>query len=237
MQQSLKRRIDDLNWTELSRSLWENGYALTPPLLTSEECAALISLYPDESLFRSHIIMARYRFGLGDYKYFKYPLPSVVQQIRESVYPHVAPVASEWNEALGSGIKYPEALPTYLKTCHQRGQSRPTPLLLHYEVGGYNCLHQDIYGEVAFPFQMTCFLTQPGSDFEGGEFVLVEQVPRAQSKAHVIVPKQGEALIFTTRYRPVKGTRGYYRANIKHGVSEVRRGTRYTLGVIFHDAE
>jgi hypothetical protein len=237
MSESIKSRIDGLNWAELARSLWENGYALTPALLNRKECTALKAIYPDESLFRSQIVMARYRFGLGDYKYFKYPLPAVVQQIRETTYAHLAPIASEWNKALGSDSTYPVSLPSYLKICHDHGQPRPTPLLLHYEAGGYNCLHQDVYGEVAFPFQMTCFLSQPGESFDGGEFVLVEQVPRAQSKAHVIVPKQGEALIFTTRYRPVKGSRGYYRANIKHGVSAVRRGTRYTLGVIFHDAE
>jgi hypothetical protein len=181
--------------------------------------------------------MARYRFGLGDYKYFNYPLPEIVQELRECSYPHLAPVASEWNKTLGIAAAYPASLSAYLKECHKRGQSRPTPLLLHYEAGGYNCLHQDLYGEIAFPFQMTYFLSEPSKDFDGGEFVLVEQVPRAQSKAHVIAPRQGQALIFTTRYRPVKGSRGYYRANIKHGVSKIRSGRRYTLGVIFHDAE
>jgi uncharacterized protein len=237
MQTGVRTKISGLDWSALSRSLWEDGYALTPPLLTPEECSTLIGTYSDDALFRSHIIMERYRFGLGDYKYFSYPLPEIVQQLRESSYPHLAPVANEWNRALGIAVEYPASLPEYMKVCHKRGQTRPTPLLLHYEAGGYNCLHQDLYGEMAFPFQMTCFLSEKSRDFEGGEFVLVEQVPRAQSKAQVIAPRQGQALIFTTRYRPVKGSRGYYRANIKHGVSKVRSGTRYTLGVIFHDAE
>jgi hypothetical protein len=237
MQASIAATIDGLGWEVLSRSLWENGYALTPPILSHEECKELIAAYADGSLFRSHIIMARYRFGLGDYKYFDYPLPQIVQELREGGYRHLAPVASEWNAAIGIGNGFPDSLTEYLKTCHNRGQSRPTPLMLHYEAGGFNCLHQDLYGEIAFPFQMTCFLSEPGTDFEGGEFVLVEQVPRAQSKPYVIAPKQGQALIFTTRYRPVKGARGYYRSNIKHGVSTVRSGSRYTLGIIFHDAE
>jgi uncharacterized protein len=237
MQTCVATKISGLDWPALSRSLWEEGYALTSPLLTPEECSALIGMYSDDALFRSHIIMARYRFGLGDYKYFNYPLPEVVQHLRESSYPQLSAVANEWNRALGIAADFPRSLPEYLKQCHLRGQSRPTPLLLHYEAGGFNCLHQDIYGEMAFPFQMTCFLSEPSKDFDGGEFVLVEQVPRAQSKAHVIAPRQGQALIFTTRYRPVKGGRGYYRANIKHGVSKVRSGTRYTMGVIFHDAE
>jgi uncharacterized protein len=237
MQTNIAKRIEGLDWAGLSRSLWEDGYALTPPILSPDECSQLIASYSDDDLFRSHIVMARYRFGLGDYKYFKYPLPEIVQELRECSYPHLAPVASEWNKALGIANAYPVSLPAYLKECHKRGQSRPTPLLLHYEAGGYNCLHQDLYGEMAFPFQMTFFLSEPAKDFEGGEFVLVEQVPRAQSKAHVIAPGQGQAMIFTTRYRPVKGARGYYRANIKHGVSKIRSGRRYTLGVIFHDAE
>jgi hypothetical protein len=237
MQSSIAKRIEGLDWSRLSRSLWEDGYALTPPILSPDECSELITSYSDDDIFRSHIVMARYRFGLGDYKYFNYALPEIVQELRECSYPHLAPVASEWNKALGIADAYPNSLSAYLKECHKRGQSRPTPLLLHYEAGGYNCLHQDLYGEMAFPFQMTFFLSEPGKDFDGGEFVLVEQVPRAQSKAHVIAPRQGQAVIFTTRYRPMKGSRGYYRANIKHGVSKIRGGRRYTLGVIFHDAE
>jgi len=194
-------------------------------------------MYGCAERFRSHIIMARYRFGRGDYKYFNYPLPETIQQLREATYPHLASVANEWNEALGLPERFPDQHPAFLAQCKKKHQTRPTPLLLHYEAGDFNCLHQDIYGAIAFPLQMTCFLSEPGADYEGGEFVLVEQQPRAQSKPEVIVPSQGECVIFTTRYRPVKGSRGYYRTNIRHGVSRVRRGTRYTLGVIFHDAE
>lgn len=194
-------------------------------------------MYGCAERFRSHIIMARYRFGRGDYKYFTYPLPETGQQLREASYPHLASVANEWNEVLNVNQQFPESHSAFIAQCKKNGQTRPTPLLLHYEAGDFNCLHQDIYGAIAFPLQMTCFLSEPGNDYEGGEFVLVEQQPRAQSKVEVIAPKRGEIVIFTTRYRPVKGTRGYYRTNIRHGVSPIRRGVRFTLGIIFHDAE
>jgi uncharacterized protein len=229
-------RLAQLDWNTMCASLWEFGYALTPAVLTPEECAWLISLYSATSAFRSHIIMARYRFGRGDYKYFQYPFPALVHQLRQHSYPYLAPIANQWNAALGIQDSFPDRHSDLLEICQKKGQTRPTPLLLHYEAGDFNCLHQDLYGEVAFPLQMTCFLNQPGSDYEGGEFVLVEQQPRAQSKAEVITPKQGQALIFATRSRPVKGSRGYYRVNVRHGVSKVRRGTRFTLGVIYHDA-
>jgi hypothetical protein len=180
--------------------------------------------------------MARYRFGSGEYKYFAHPLPRIVSDLREHAYFPLASIANEWNEALGGEVRFPAHHPELVKLCAAHGQMKPTPLLLHYEAGDYNCLHQDLYGEVAFPLQLTCFLSRKDNDYTGGEFVLVEQQPRAQSKAEVIAPQQGQMLIFTTRYRPVKGTRGFYRVNVRHGVSRVRSGVRFTLGVIFHDA-
>jgi uncharacterized protein len=234
---SISERLAGIDWQALHGSLWEQGCAVGPAILTPAECSALIDMYSSESAFRSHIIMARYRFGRGDYKYFNYPLPQIVQQLREHSYPHLAPLANEWNKALGASEIFPQTHSAFLSLCKKRGQSRATPLLLHYEAGDFNCLHQDLYGAVAFPLQLTCFLSRRGVDYDGGEFVLVEQHPRAQSKPEVITPKQGQMVIFATRYRPVKGTRGYYRTNLRHGVSRVRRGTRFTLGVIYHDAE
>src|SRR5579864_3302368 len=234
---SISRRVQQLDWETLEFALTENGYAQTGPLLTAEECRELISLYADDARFRSHIEMARFRFGLGDYKYFADPLPAVIQELRESFYPPLAQIANRWRENLDSRERFPGQLEAFLKICHRHGQRRPTPLLLRYRAGGYNCLHQDIYGEVAFPLQVACFLSQPGRDYTGGEFLLMEQRPRAQSRGEVITPQQGEAVIFTTRYRPVRGSRGYYRVNIRHGVSTVKSGERYTLGIIFHDAK
>jgi uncharacterized protein len=181
--------------------------------------------------------MARYRFGSGDYKYFDYPLPAIVQELREHSYSHLAPLANEWNQALGVAERFPQEHSRFLALCRRQGQTRATPLLLHYESGDFNCLHRDLYGAIAFPLQLTCFLSQPGRDYEGGEFVLVEQQLRAQSKAEVILPSQGEMVILATQYHPMKGKRGLYRASLRHGVSRVRRGVRFTLGVIYHDAE
>jgi hypothetical protein len=182
--------------------------------------------------------MERYRFGIGDYKYFAKPLPELVAELRSSAYPHLAEVANQWAEALGENVpRYPGDHAAFLKTCHNAGQTKPTPLMLHYEAGGFNCLHRDLYGEISFPLQMVFLLGQHGRDWEGGEFILVEQQPRAQSKPQVVIADQGQAIIFTTHYRPVKGSRGYYRVNLRHGVSRVHRGTRYTLGIIFHDAK
>jgi len=236
---AIEKRIDRLDWAEVEESLCARGYAVTAPLLTSGECSELIALYNDEKRFRSHIIMERYRFGINDYKYFENPLPQMVAGLRTAAYPHLAAVANRWGEMLGEGgAGYPLSHGEFLKICHKAGQKKPTPLMLHYEVGGYNCLHQDLYGEVSFPLQMVFLLGQAGRDWEGGEFILVEQQPRAQSKAEVVRGNnQGQAIIFTTRYRPVKGARGYYRVNLRHGVSRVHRGTRYTLGIIFHDAK
>jgi hypothetical protein len=237
MNVSMSKRLADLDWVTIRQSLGEFGYAVTPAVLTNSECLNLVEMYASETKFRSHIIMSRYRFGRGDYKYFDYPLPPIVQELREHSYSHLAPVANEWNEALGINDRFPERHAAFLQICKKVGQTRATPLLLHYEDGDFNCLHQDIYGAVAFPLQMTCFLSQPGADYEGGEFVLMEQQPRAQSKAEVIVPTQGQAVVFATRYRPVKGSRGYYRTNLRHGVSRLKRGRRFTLGIIYHDAE
>jgi hypothetical protein len=235
-----EQRVDRLDWAAAEESLCARGHAVTAALLTAEECAELVALYSDEKGFRSHIVMERYRFGIGDYKYFENPLPPVVASLRTAAYPHLAAIANRWAEALGergARVRYPLEHAEFLKLCHRAGQEKPTPLMLHYEAGGYNCLHQDLYGEVSFPLQMVFLLGQEGRDWQGGEFILVEQQPRAQSKAEVVRGNQGQAIIFTTRYRPVKGTRGYYRVNLKHGVSRVHCGTRYTLGIIFHDAK
>jgi uncharacterized protein len=235
---SIQKRMDAIDWNAAEDSLSARGYAVTPSILTPDECEGIIALYSDASRFRSHIIMERYRFGVGDYKYFDHPLPETVGSLRTSAYPHLAKVANRWAKELGeSRSPFPQDHSAFLKTCHQAGQTKPTPLVLHYEAGGYNCLHQDIYGHVAFPLQMVFILGQQGRDWGGGEFLLVEQQPRAQSKAEVVAADKGQAIIFTTRYRPVKGSRGYYRVNLRHGVSRVHRGTRYTLGIIFHDAK
>jgi hypothetical protein len=235
---AIEQRIDALDWSDAEQSLSERGYAITAPILSPVECESLAALFNDASRFRSHIIMERYRFGIGDYKYFANPLPKLVAELRSNAYPHLADVANHWAVALGESTPpYPREHAAFLRICHKAGQTKPTPLMLHYEAGGYNCLHQDLYGEVSFPLQMVFLLGQQGRDWEGGEFILVEQQPRAQSRAQVVLADQGQAIIFTTRYRPVKGSRGYYRVNLRHGVSRVHRGTRYTLGIIFHDAK
>jgi hypothetical protein len=237
MADSIETRVTRLNWSEITRNLDERGYALTPPLLTTSESSDLIALYSEEKHFRNHIVMARYRFGSGDYKYFADPLPATVRELRQTLYPQLSEVANTWNARTGTADRFPSQHQQLLKICHQHAQTKPTPLLLHYQAGDYNCLHQDLYGEIAFPLQLTCFLSRRGEDYRGGEFVLTEQQPRAQSKVEVIAPEQGQVLIFTTRYRPVKGARGYYRVNVRHGVSRVHSGVRYTLGIIFHDAQ
>jgi uncharacterized protein len=235
---SIAQRVGSLDWKTAAGSLSDRGYAITAPILSDAECNSLVALYNDAGKFRSHIIMERYRFGIGDYKYFANPLPEAVAQLRSSAYSYLAEVANHWAETLGeNAAQYPREHAAFLKTCHKAGQTKPTPLMLHYEVGGYNCLHQDLYGDVSFPLQMVFLLGQRGHDWEGGEFILVEQQPRAQSKPQVVLANQGEAIIFTTRYRPVKGSRGFYRVNLRHGVSRVHRGTRFTLGIIFHDAK
>jgi hypothetical protein len=238
MNREIQNRFDSLDWQAIASQLFASGYALTGQLLSIAECASLATLFSQKAPFRSHVVMERYRFGKGDYKYFQYPMPEVVEALRTATYPHLAKIANEWNARLGRKEKpFPLEHQEFLARCHKAGQKQPTPLLLHYEAGGYNCLHQDLYGEIAFPLQLVVMLGQQGRDWEGGEFVLVENVPRAQSRAEVITVDQGCGIIFTTRYRPVKGARGNYRVSIRHGVSRVRSGTRYTLGIIYHDAK
>jgi uncharacterized protein len=234
----IKSQIDALDWNSLGESLSARGYAVTPQLLSRDERAAIIALYHEDSRFRSHIIMERHRFGVGDYKYFAHPLPEIVTAARTAAYPHLAPIANQWIKVFGDKrARFPADHAAFLKICHRAGQTRPTPLVLHYEADGYNCLHQDLYGDIAFPLQMVFLLGQPGRDWQGGEFVLVEQQPRAQSKAEIVPAGEGQAILFTTRYRPVKGSRGFYRVNLRHGVSRLDSGTRFTLGIIFHDAK
>jgi uncharacterized protein len=233
---NIDQRIESLDWTAMGQEMNEKGYASASSILTPDECEALTDQYADEALFRKTINMERYRFGMGEYKYYQYPLPPIIQQLRESVYPQLASVANNWMRALSIEKAFPSNLVGMLNLCHAKAQHRPTPLILKYEKGGYNTLHQDLYGEVYFPMQLVLFLNEPGIDYDGGEFVLIEQRPRAQSKAIVLAPKKGDMLIFTTNYRPVQGSKGYYRVNMKHGVSEISSGTRHTLGIIFHDA-
>ncbi|MBL0742501.1 2OG-Fe(II) oxygenase [Chryseolinea lacunae] len=228
--------ISAMNWDSIYTALNEKGYALLPGVLSANECRHLSGLYPDDPLYRSTINMQRYRFGKGEYRYFNYPLPPTIQVLREMLYAPLAKLANTWMQKLGTGVDYPLQHKALVDHCHAHAQPRPTPLILRYEAGGFNTLHQDLYGAVYFPFQVVFVLSQAGKDHEGGEFVLTEQVPRAQSKAEVLQPNQGDALIFTTNFRPVKGSRGYYRATMKHGVSEVKSGVRYSLGIIFHDA-
>ena len=216
-----------------------NGYgcAVLPKLLTAGECRSIAALYPQEEHFRSHIHMARHGFGKGEYRYFKYPLPDLIGGLRTALYRHLASIANDWNERMGIEQRYPERHPEFLKRCHDQGQTRPTPLLLQYVPGDFNCLHQDIYGELAFPLQVAILLSEPESDFTGGEFVLTEQRPRMQSRAEVVPLRQGDAVAFAVHNRPVKGTKGNYRVNLRHGVSRIRSGLRHTVGIIFHDAK
>ena len=228
---------NNIDWKQVREDLDANGFAVIPLLLTPLECARLTVLYADEKLFRATINMQRYRFGKGEYKYFNYPLPATLVDLRQNLYAGLVPVANEWMERLSIDRRYPDELKKFLSECHSASQVRPTPLILRYEAGGFNTLHQDLYGDVFFPFQVVCMLSRPGTDFQGGELVFVEQLPRAQSRAIVLTPSQGDAIVFTTNFRPVNGTRGYYRAKMKHGVSPIRQGIRHTLGIIFHDAK
>jgi hypothetical protein len=233
---SIRERLNRLPWTGIEASLQEFGYARLGRVLSSEECLPLCRLYGEDRRFRSTIDMARHRFGVGEYRYFASPLPRIVRELRVHAYPRLAPVANEWSEALRERRRFPATLAGFLSLCHGRGQTKPTPLLLHYEAGGYNCLHRDLYGEIAFPMQLAVFLSRPGVDYEGGAFLLVEQRPRQQSRGEALLPEQGEAVVFTTAERPVAGSRGYFRAGMRHGVARVTRGERFTLGIIFHDA-
>ena len=232
---AIGERVARLDWKRIERDLDARGYAVTGKILRARECAGLIALYPDRERFRSRIVMERLRYGVGEYKYFARPMPEIVEQLRTELYGRLVATANRWAERLGGRSSYPDSLSGFLKMCAAHGQSRPTPLILRYEAGGYNCLHQDLYGEVAFPIQFTCALSRRGRDFEGGELILVEQRPRAQSRGEAIALEQGEGIIFANRYRPVAGTRGFHRVNMRHGVSTVTVGLRYAMGVIFHD--
>jgi hypothetical protein len=230
-------RVDAIDWAQAGRDLDSQGAAVLKGLLSREECHALAALYPDDGRFRSRVVMGRHGFGRGEYKYFAYPLPNLIAELRPALYARLCDGANRWNEAMGIDIRYPESHDAFLKRCHAAGQTRPTPLLLQYGEGDYNCLHQDLYGEHVFPLQVAILLSEPGRDFTGGEFVLTEQRPRMQSRPEVVPLTQGDAVAFAVHHRPVQGTRGFYRVNLRHGVSRIRSGHRHTLGVIFHDAK
>ena len=233
---SFSARLDGVDWAAVARDLDAHGCAVIGPLLTPEECIALAARYAEDKPFRSRVIMARHGFGKGAYKYFAYPLPEAVAELRASFYPCLAPIANRWFERMGLEAAFPVVHEEFVRCCHEAGQLRPTPLLLEYGAGDYNCLHQDLYGDLVFPLQLAILLSQPGEDFTGGEFVVTEQRPRMQSRAEVVPLSQGQVVIFPVHHRPVQGTRGSHRTAMRHGVSVVRTGERFTLGVIFHDA-
>ena len=233
---SAEARVAAYDWKALAGELDSFGCAVLTKLLAPEECRAIAGLYPDESHFRSHVLMARHGFGKGEYRYFRYPLPDLLGGLRTALYPHLADVANEWNVRMGIDERYPDEHASFLKQCHAAGQMRPTPLLLQYVPGDFNCLHQDLYGDLAFPIQVAILLSEPGRDFTGGEFALTEQRPRMQSRVEVVPLRQGDAVAFAVHNRPVRGSKGNYRVNLRHGVSRVRSGMRHTVGIIFHDA-
>lgn len=234
--QAAETRLTAYDWRAFSAELSSQGCAVLRNILTAAECDSLAALYPQEAYFRSHIHMARHGFGKGEYRYFAYPLPDLVGGLRTALYPHLAAIANQWNERLGAAERYPATHGEFLARCHEQEQTRPTPLLLQYVEGDYNCLHQDLYGDLAFPLQIAFLLSEPGKDFTGGEFVLTEQRPRMQSRAEVVPLTKGDAVVFAVHHRPVQGTKGVYRVNLRHGVSRIRSGRRHTLGIIFHDA-
>jgi len=230
-------RVNGYDWTTIAEHLDAYGWATCPKLLMASEADTIARLYEDDSMFRSRVVMARHGFGRGEYKYFRYPLPSIVAELRAALYPRLVPIANRWNEAMSIDVRYPDAHADFIERCHNAGQSRPTPLLLKYGEGDFNALHQDVYGEHVFPLQVMFLLSEPGKDFTGGEFVLTEQRPRMQSRAEVVPLGRGDGVVWAVRNRPVQGTRGSYRVNMRHGVSRIRSGHRQTLGVIFHDAK
>jgi uncharacterized protein len=234
--QDVAGRVKALDWERVSKDLDAQGCAMIERLISPAECKALAELYPEDGIFRSRVVMGRHGFGRGEYKYFNYPLPDILAGLRTSIYPHLVPIANRWNTAMGIDARYPAQHADFIAQCHDAGQLRPTPLLLQYAADDYNCLHQDLYGEQVFPFQVTILLSEPGRDFTGGEFVLTEQRPRMQSRPEVVPLRQGDAVVFAVHHRPVQGTRGVYRVNLRHGVSRLRSGHRHTVGVIFHDA-
>jgi hypothetical protein len=237
MATAISERVGDVSWGEATAALWDFGFSRLGTLLSPSECRTIRDLYANPERFRSRIDMARYRFGKGEYQYFRYPLPRMVAQLREALYPPLRAIANPWMAALALESGFPPRLTTFLTQCAVHGQNRPTPLLLRYTPGDFNCLHQDIYGEIVFPFQVIIALSDPATEYHGGELLLVEQKPRAQSRGHSLALPQGEAMVIRTRFRPVKGSRGYYRAAMRHGVSTVTSGERFTLGIIFHDAK
>jgi hypothetical protein len=227
---------DTVDWSAVSADLDAQGWAVSPKLLPASACDTVAGLYDDDAAFRSHVVMARHGFGRGEYKYFAYPLPPFVENLRTSLYPHLAPLANRWHERMGMDVRFPDDHAAFIARCHAAGQNRPTPLLLRYAKDDYNCLHQDLYGAHVFPLQLAILLSEPGEDFTGGEFVMTEQRPRMQSRAMVVPLRKGDAVIFAVNSRPVQGARGSYRVNLRHGVSKLRAGHRHTLGIIFHDA-
>jgi len=231
------QKIENTDWQHLTETMHENGYAVIPNLLSDHECEILKSEYDHSALYRKTVVMARHRFGLGEYKYFNYPLPEIIQAIRTGIYPHLAPIANSWFNALHIDIQFPLNHQEFLQQCHVNGQRKATILILKYTEGGFNTLHQDLYGEHVFPLQVEVLLSEPGKDFTGGEFVLTEQRPRMQSRVEVVPLRQGDAVAFAVHNRPVKGSKGHYRVNLRHGVSRLRTGRRHTLGIIFHDAK
>ena len=234
--ENLIHKIENADWGNITQSMHQNGYAIVPELLSDEQCELLIAGYDNQTLYRKTVVMERYRFGLGEYKYFNYPLPDIIQTIRTTIYPHLASIANSWFKSLNIDTAFPAEHATLLQQCNDNSQDKATVLILKYGKGGFNTLHQDLYGDIYFPIQIVLFLNEPDKDFTGGEFILTQQIPRAQSKAIVLKPKKGDVLIFTTNFKPEKGSKGYYRVNMKHGVSEVKEGERHTLGIIFHDA-
>ncbi|MEB2774375.1 2OG-Fe(II) oxygenase [Algoriphagus sp. D3-2-R+10] len=233
----MENHLKDTDWNLITGEMNEKGFSIIPKFLTDLDCEELKANYDNPNVYRKKVVMERYRFGLGEYKYFNYPLPDLIQQIRTEIYPQLAPIANAWFNVLNIDRKFPLQHAELVQQCHENEQQKATVLILKYGKGGFNTLHQDLYGDIYFPIQTVLFLSEPDSDYSGGEFVLTEQIPRAQSKAVVLKPRKGDMLIFTTNFRPVKGARGYYRVNMKHGVSQVHHGERYTLGVIFHDAK
>jgi hypothetical protein len=229
--------VGTVDWERVSNDLDAQGSATIKQLLSPGECRSLAGLYPNDDVFRSRVVMSRHGFGRGEYKYFRYPLPDQIAGLRTAVYPRLVPIANRWNGAMGVNVRYPEKHAEFIERCHQAGQAKPTPLLLAYGAADYNCLHQDLYGEHVFPLQLAILLSEPDEDFSGGEFVMTEQRPRMQSRPIVVPLRQGDGVVFAVHNRPVRGTRGVYRVNLRHGVSRIRSGQRYTLGIIFHDAQ
>jgi hypothetical protein len=233
----IETRLEGVDWASVASHLDDDGWAMFRRLLSAQECGAIAALFADDRHFRSHVVMARHGFGRGEYKYFAYPLPEIVAELRRALYPRLVPIANRWNASMGIGVRYPDAHAEFIDRCHRAGQTRPTPLLLQYAAGDFNALHQDLYGEHVFPLQVAILLSEPEQDFTGGEFVLTEQRPRMQSRAEVVPLRRGDGVVFAVHHRPVRGARGTYRVTMRHGVSRLRSGHRHTVGVIFHDAK